>query len=1068
MKLTNKIILIFTSSIIIAISAMTAILLPEYFRIVEEASIVDASHQVNTLAQGVGAFFRERKREADTLSRSSEVQSMNFSIMRPKLMEFLSDNVENIEKVIIGDNKGRFYNTSGGNPYKSFLRTTDDKDPKASPKSIVKRDYWKTTVGSNSFNERRLYISEPMISYTTGVKQVVIASSIKREGIVKGLIGLSITWERVEKLIDKLKFKFLSLKEPKVFLISQTGTYWYHWDKSKVVGLLKKDNKLVKDEIGQTISKVTKIIDEENQELVFIGNKMIIEETGHAEYKAAGLNRYIFYRKVPGTTYSVGLDLEKESVLMALSKFRGDVIPIILFIYFIILLVLSFLAKTLITPFKEITEQANTLLNSDNIEYIDTAHKSDYLVNLLKESINTVIGKFKEKEISLKESEKRLSLAFEASRDGVWDWDLRSNNVKYSPRWFSMLGYEESELPQVLSTFETLIYEGDRERVSNLLDKYLSSEIDEYTTRIRFRCKDGSLKWILSRGRIIEESADGKPLRMLGTHVDIDEQVRYEEKIGELNKSLEKKVSERTSELVKTLKKVNDAKTEAEAANDAKSVFLANMSHEIRTPLNAIIGMTQILLGSDIQKDKKKELRTVLESGNLLLSLINDVLDLSKIESGSLELHKEVFSINTILDESAKIMAPNIRQKGIEFIVKNDLDLDYYVKGDSERIKQIILNFLGNSYKFTESGHIRLVLSRDTNQFKFVVEDTGVGINKSARGKVFKPFIQEDSSTTKKFGGTGLGLTICKKFVKMMGGHINFISEEGKGSSFWFEIPLEIVEEKKKTFDKAVHEKLSTKKVLIVDERRENREIIKRFLKQFDLDITTISNKSTFIEKVQNYSFDYVLYDIRSEDDDIKEVIKLANDLEKTKFLFLTYNISEQLKNEIESNEHILGLIQKPFLYDSLLSLVEILIEQKTLLVEADKVQSLPTFSDYTVLVVDDNLINLKVAKGILKKLGIDPAVSTSGEECLKRLEKEPFDIVFMDVHMPEMNGHDTTKEIRSNKRYNSPYIIALTALAMKNDRENCFEAGMNDYLSKPLKIKDLTEALEKYELSRK
>lgn len=1064
MKLTNKIILIFSTSIIVAFSALTVILLPEYFRIVEEAAIVDASHQVNTLAQGVGAFFRERKREAAVLSEYSEVQSMNFIKMRPKLMSFLSSNVDNIEKVIIGDKKGRFYNTSGGNPRQGLLRTSNDLDPNASPKSIAKRDYWKVTVGSNSFNERRVYISEPMISYTTGVKQVVVASSIKKDGAILGLVGLTVTWERVQRLIDKLKYKFLSLENPRVFLISQTGAYWYHWDEEKVVGLLKEGDKVVKDEIGQTISQVQKIVEEKNPDLVYIGNKMILEEVGYQLYMAGEQERYIFYRRIPGTTYSLGLDIEKNTVMSALSKFRSTVIPIIILVYLVILSILSVLARTLITPFKEITEQAGKLLNSNKIDYLDTSAKSDNLVNLLRDSINNVIGQLKEKEHSLKDSEKRLALAFDASRDGVWDWDLRSNNVKYSPRWFEMLGYEENELPQVLSTFETLIYEGDRQRVMKLLDKYLSGEEPEYNTRIRFRCKDGSLKWILARGRIIEESNDGTPLRMLGTHVDIDEQVKYENKISELNRSLEIKVNERTSELVKTLQKVSDAKTEAEAANDAKSMFLANMSHEIRTPLNAIIGMTQILLDSNIDSDKKNELKTILESGNLLLTLINDVLDLSKIESGTLELSQDEFCIESIIEESAKIMAPVIHKKGIEFIVKNDLGRRYKVKGDPERIKQIILNFIGNSLKFTDSGFIRLSINEELGNFKIMVEDTGIGISKLAREKIFKPFIQEDISTTKKYGGTGLGLTICKKIAEMMNGRINFVSEEGEGSRFWVEIPIDILERQEYQYSQETIEYLENKKVLIYEEMKENREIIRRLLKNYQMDISIGTKLESFTEKVTSFKFDYVILSF----DSIQKSPKLRELIDSEvspKFIITSASNSPKLK-ELEKKKSVISTLQKPLLNCNLNSFLESLLEKNQVSEEITQAVNLDDLSSHKVLVVDDNLINLKVAAGFLKKFKVEPVTVTSGADCLKELMREDYDLVFMDVHMPEMNGLDTTKEIRADEKYGRPYIIALTALAMKGDAEKCVEVGMNDYLSKPLKIKDLKEALKKFKLS--
>ncbi|OIQ16056.1 MAG: hypothetical protein BM556_15460 [Bacteriovorax sp. MedPE-SWde] len=1065
MKLTSKIVLIFTSSIIIAVSAMTALLLPEYFRIVEEASIIDAGQQVKILSHGVSSFFKERKREVGTLANATEVQSMNFSKMRPKLMEFLNENINDIEKVIVGRKDGRFYNTSGGNKQQGLLRTSDDKDAKAKPKSIIKRDYWKNTVGANSFHEKRVFVSDPMISYTTGVKQVVIASSIKKEGTVRGLVGVSVTWKRVQKLIDHLKFNYLTFLRPRVFLISKSGVYWYHWDKSKVVSLLKENGEYVRDEIGQTVSKVSKIIEEENQDLVFIGNKMIIEDSGYYPYRSNGVDRYIFYKKVAGTGYSIGLDLERNTVLNSLKKFRLKVIPYIGFIYLLILIVLGLLAKTLITPFKRITEQTQELLMDDKIDFLEQGARSDALVDSLRDSINKVIGKFKEKESSLSESERRLSLAFEASRDGVWDWDITTNKVNYSPRWFSMLGYEYDELPHVVSTFETLIYKPDRQRVMTHLQQYLNKEISEYVARIRFRCKDGSVKWVLSRGRIIEEALDGRPLRMLGTHVDIDEQVKYERKIEELNKSLERNVSARTAELVATLKKVSEAKNDAEAANDAKSMFLANMSHEIRTPLNAIIGMTELLKDSRLAKEERQQVNTIFESGNLLLSLINDVLDLSKIESGSLALDNEEFVVNEVVENVANIMSSTIESKGLEFIVKDDLEKRFTVKGDGERLKQVLLNFLNNSAKFTETGFVQLSISHDQENFRIVVQDTGIGLKKGARSKIFSPFIQEDSSTTKRFGGTGLGLTICKKITEMMNGHINYVSQEGEGSSFWVELPLEVVSTSPYDYTTNEYPDLRGKKVLIVDDMRENREIIKRFLKRIDLNITSVSSVAKAKEKIEKFGFDYVILDYHMPDGDGCLLLDSIDKSSGPKVVMMSATTDERLVKYSKS-EQVLGNITKPLVHSSLLAIVNILrgiTEKRELRI---KKQVLENYSEYKVLVVDDNKINQKVAKGYLAKFSVNADLASSGKEALSLVENNSYDLVFMDVHMPELNGLDTTIEIRKDKeKYGNPYIIALTALAMKGDDEKCFSAGMNDYLSKPLKHKDLEEALEKFVL---
>lgn len=369
----------------------------------------------------------------------------------------------------------------------------------------------------------------------------------------------------------------------------------------------------------------------------------------------------------------------------------------------------------------------------------------------------------------LQASEERWELALRGNNDGLWDWDAHTNTVFFSTRWKQMLGYEEHELSDTTEEWEQRIHPDDHARVHQELLDHFHRKTPYYVTEYRLRARDGSYKWVLARGQAQWDAHD-RAVRMVGSHTDITERKLAEE----------------------SLKR---AKDQAELANKAKSEFLANMSHEIRTPMNGVIGMTDLLLETDLTAEQRDFAQTAKESADVLLQIINDVLDFSKIEAGKLAIECLPFDLCEVAREVVDMLRVKAAQKGLSIVLRYPPGLVRHFAGDALRIRQVLTNLVGNAVKFTESGGVRLVVAcREQDGLRSVmrisVEDTGPGIPEDKRDLLFEKFSQGDNSVTRRFGGTGLGLAISKQLVELMGGTIGVESTVGAGSTFWFDLPL--------------------------------------------------------------------------------------------------------------------------------------------------------------------------------------------------------------------------------------------------------------------------------------
>jgi PAS domain S-box-containing protein len=662
----------------------------------------------------------------------------------------------------------------------------------------------------------------------------------------------------------------------------------------------------------------------------------------------------------------------------------------------------------------------------------------------------------------LRKSEERLHLAIQGANDGIWDWDLRNNTVYFSPRWKQMIGYEDHELAGNFETFERLLHPEDKPRVSDFLQSYLSGAQSVYAVEFRFRHKDGSWCWILARGEALRDD-QGKPYRMAGSHTDITERKRVESQllgakqaVDNANEALRESeanfrllfddapdaylimsletarvlacnhasermlrggraqivgltpdqlspptqadgrtslesVPEKIKAAVDTgynrfewihrrldgddfwvevsvalgryqgsqvlfvawreIGQIIAAKHAAEAANIAKSRFLATMSHEIRTPLNAIIGTVYLLSHSDLEPEQQLDIQNIESASKSLLALINDILDFSKIDAGELTLDPHPFSLPELLQDLRVIFSPLAASKGITLEVgESDKGLSTYLLGDSTRLRQCLINLIGNAIKFTEQGQVDLriestgkPLPGQVVQWRFTVTDTGIGITPEQVGNLFQPFVQADISTTRRFGGTGLGLSIVKRLAELMGGSVGVDSENGKGSRFWMELPFMI-----------------TERPLLISGRE-------------------ISNHDQNAPSIDS------------------------------------------------SHSHRLDGIR--------------------------------------VLVVDDSPLNLEVIQRILGKEGALTTLCESGDRALTSLKTAPdgFDVVLMDLQMPGLDGCESTLEIRQNLKLTELPIIALTAGATTTEQQRAMQAGMNDFLVKPVEPSRLVRVVRQH-----
>lgn len=608
---------------------------------------------------------------------------------------------------------------------------------------------------------------------------------------------------------------------------------------------------------------------------------------------------------------------------------------------------------------------------------------------------------------------------------------------------------------------EMFEFEGEGEALSCAVPELFSdtvqrqqllAEIEErgsFTNKeVKFRRKDGSVFWgLLSSMRTTEK--DGTVLYD-GAIRDITRMKEFEEEIIH-------------------------SKEIAENATRAKSDFLATMSHEIRTPMNGVIGMTSLLSETALSNEQRDYVDTIRFSGEHLLNIINDILDFSKIEAGHMELEATPFDLNALIEEVMNLFSSRAYEKNLELLYSVQNNEVFHLCGDVTRLRQVFVNLIGNAIKFTEKGEVHIevekVWENDRRvQLTFNVNDTGIGIPDEKLDRLFKPFSQIDNTTTRKYGGTGLGLAISTRLVELMGGALKASSIQQKGTRFYFTLEMERTHIEIQQYRNL--EKLRDKRILILDDNHTNRKILEQMFHNYGMHVTSFPNPLLALAALKEGTrFDMGIIDMRMPDMDGLEFGKHAAQLH-TGIPLLLYSSIGSSVSRTEINRFFKGHINKPIRHDVLLNRMVSILEHQNV----DKSESTSTSgttldnqniaSDFPmkILLAEDNLINQKLAERVLEIFGYKVDLAENGQQAFDMMQKNGYDLILMDVMMPDVDGIEATRLIRSELgAEHQPVIIAVTANALKGDKEMCIEAGMNDYISKPINTQELRDLLVMY-----
>jgi PAS domain S-box-containing protein len=655
----------------------------------------------------------------------------------------------------------------------------------------------------------------------------------------------------------------------------------------------------------------------------------------------------------------------------------------------------------------------------------------------------------------------------------------------------ALLGTERARLAN--NPFQAYLADGSISEFKAFCRRVMDSNVKQ-TAELQLRCagsEGNTAACVLVEGRAIQDGIN-HGFRM--AIIDVSKQKGAEKALQNSRDEQELKVKERTADLSKAnerLEKINEkliseikerkraeeelvvAKDAAESALKAKAEFLANMSHEIRTPMNSVIGFTDLLLDEpeSLNPEQKGNLDAIRVNGHALLTIINDILDFSKMESDKLVLEDQTFNLRQCVEESLDLVSIKASEKGLNLSYTIDKDVPDTIIGDPGRLRQVLGNLLSNAVKFTDRGEVTVSVSSrqidGANGVHFAVQDTGIGISRDGMNQLFQPFNQMEPSTTRLYGGTGLGLVISKKLVELMGGQVWAESKEGIGSTFHFTIKAS--SDRSNLEYASVSPQLIGKCALIVEDNKTNRRLLSKQIYDWGMVPMAVSSGQEALGYIQRGDhFDIAILDIDLKDMDSLELEEKIQKYNK----YLPLILLTSLGKRIPPNH---AYLTKPIKQSQLHRVLTEVLPKADILPKANMLQKEPVrgqimasetdqpiqSSPLRILLAEDNVSNQMVALQMLKKLGYRADVAANGIEVLQSLERQPYDVVLMDVKMPEMDGLEATRIIRKRWSDNGPRIIAITAYALQGDRDKCLEAGMNDYIAKPIQKDDLARALK-------
>ncbi|MBF0409151.1 MAG: response regulator [Candidatus Riflebacteria bacterium] len=660
----------------------------------------------------------------------------------------------------------------------------------------------------------------------------------------------------------------------------------------------------------------------------------------------------------------------------------------------------------------------------------------------------------------LKDSRESLDNFLNASSIVSYEHSFLTGEMKTNGKWAEMLEYSNDSYPKTVAAWKENIHPSDLSDTIKNFNDHISGVTNIFEGIYRFQSRNGKWKWFLDRGKIISRDEHGKALSMLGARIEI-------------------------SQLKATQNDQFQAKLTLDEVQQIKERFLANVTHEVRTPLNGIIGMTGLLLDSELDQKQHQYADTIRKSSEALLSLMNDLLDFSNFETGTVELEQFSFDIRNMIEDIAEMLAAKVHRKGLELNCRVNSNVPAMVEGDPGRIRQTLTCLVDNSIKFTDEGEISIFVRLENEDEKvasinFSITDTGLGVPLEKQEFLFQTFSQIDPSSTRRYGGMGMGLSLALGIVKRMNGKMGYEKLDKGGSNFWFTIPLKKVPiaDSHQPFSE-LPDNLKDVRILLIDDNVTSRQILMEMLSGWKCFCDNADSGKSGIEALETslgngnpYNIailDMVLGDTTGEA--IGKFIRSNRGFDNTKIILLTsLSMRGDVKRvkEIGFNGYLTKPVKKALLFDCLLS---VLRDHKPLIPGEQNIVTRHSLAEKRkhkarILVAEDNPTNQKVALGILEKLGFRADAVANGIEAIRALSTIPYDLVFMDLQMPDMDGIEATSLIRQK---NSPVInhevpvIAMTAHALKGNREECLEVGMNDYISKPVSPNEIMNAIKKY-----